>query len=60
MGDECNFDEDGGPCYSQCHAARDGDCYDKDCPQEREGEPAKSGRHCPLDFICAVHRRPGR
>lgn len=32
-----------------CHADRDGDCFWKDCPQLRENEPLKSGRHCPLD-----------
>jgi hypothetical protein len=33
----------------RCHAARDGDCFAKTCPQLREGEPHRSGRHCPLD-----------
>ena len=32
-----------------CHASRDGECYWSECPQERDGEPAKSGRHCPRD-----------
>lgn len=32
-----------------CHADRDGECSWAECPQIREGEPAKSGRHCPLD-----------
>ena len=32
-----------------CHAGRDGECFWKECPQERDGEPAKTGRHCPLD-----------
>ncbi len=32
-----------------CHANRDGECDWKDCPQLRDGEPPKSGRHCPLD-----------
>lgn len=32
-----------------CHAARDGDCEWEGCPQLADGEPAKSGRHCPLD-----------
>jgi len=35
----------------KCHADRDGDCYWKDCPQIRDGEPDKTGRHCPLDLI---------
>jgi hypothetical protein len=33
----------------RCHAGRDGDCADARCPQERDGEPAATGRHCPLD-----------
>lgn len=33
----------------RCHAQKDGDCGWADCPQERDGEPEKSGRHCPLD-----------
>lgn len=32
-----------------CHAQRDGDCSWAECPQLRDGEPEKSGRHCPLD-----------
>lgn len=33
-----------------CHATRDdGDCDWADCPQNRDGEPGKTGRHCPLD-----------
>jgi hypothetical protein len=32
-----------------CHAGKDGDCNWQFCPQEKDGEPAKSGRHCPLD-----------
>lgn len=31
-----------------CRAGRDGECIWPLCPQLREGEPAKSGRHCPL------------
>ena len=34
-----------------CHANRDGDCFWEGCPQIRDGEPDKSGRHCPLDLI---------
>jgi len=34
---------------THCQAARDGDCDWKLCPQERDGEPSRSGRHCPLD-----------
>lgn len=33
----------------RCHANRDGDCSHKNCPQLRDGEPEKSGRHCPID-----------
>jgi hypothetical protein len=33
----------------RCHAGKDGECVHQDCPQERDGEPASSGRHCPLD-----------
>ena len=33
-----------------CHAGRqDGECNWKHCPQARDGESARSGRHCPLD-----------
>jgi hypothetical protein len=35
-----------------CHAAGrsgDGECRWRECPQLKDGEPAKSGRHCPLD-----------
>jgi hypothetical protein len=32
-----------------CHADGDGHCTWEECPQLRDGEPAKSGRHCPLD-----------
>ena len=32
-----------------CHAGKDGDCTWKNCPQIKDGEPQKSGRHCPLD-----------
>jgi protein gp37 len=33
----------------RCHANRDGDCRAKSCPQLRDGEPLRSGRHCPID-----------
>lgn len=34
----------------RCHAARsDGECSWSECPQLRDGEPGKTGRHCPLD-----------
>lgn len=31
-----------------CHSGQDGDCSWDGCPQERDGEPAASGRPCPL------------
>lgn len=37
-------------CYSQCHAARDGDCYWPKCPQMVARQS-----HCPLDFLCTTH-----
>jgi hypothetical protein len=33
----------------RCAAGRDGECGHPQCPQIRDGEPVKSGRHCPLD-----------
>lgn len=33
----------------ECHANRDGECDWEQCPQLQDGEPLKSGRHCPLD-----------
>ena len=33
----------------RCHAASDGECDAPTCPQLRDGEPAKTGRHCPID-----------
>lgn len=33
-----------------CASTRDGDCEHANCPQFRDGEPAKTGRHCPLDL----------
>jgi len=38
-------------CYSKCHASRgDGECNWRGCPQKKNYK-----RHCPLDFICAIH-----
>ena len=34
---------------NRCQADDDGCCAWEGCPQNREGEPWKSGRHCPLD-----------
>jgi len=31
-----------------CHCDSDGDCTWAHCPQLRDGEPAKTGRSCPL------------
>lgn len=36
--------------YGYCHAQRDGDCNHSECPQNRDGEPGKTGRHCPIDI----------
>lgn len=35
--------------YAGCHSDRDGDCVWEECPQIRDGEPGRSGRHCPRD-----------
>ena len=37
------------PKGERCHAQRDGECSWHLCPQLRDGESAKTGRHCPLD-----------
>ena len=34
---------------TRCHANNDGECSSANCPQLLDGEPARSGRHCPLD-----------
>ncbi|HDG5313247.1 TPA: hypothetical protein PCI30_000826 [Klebsiella pneumoniae] len=39
--------QDAPPEY--CAAAKDGECCHPRCPQIHDGEPAFSGRHCPLD-----------
>lgn len=36
-------------CMTRCQSDDDGDCDWSGCPQNRDGEPKKSGRHCPLD-----------
>ena len=33
---------------SHCAANKEGDCSHPDCPQIRDGEPAKTGRNCPV------------
>ena len=35
--------------FTRCQADDDDYCIHPDCPQLRDGEPKKSGRHCPLD-----------
>lgn len=45
----------------RCHAARDGECSAKSCPQRRDREPETSGRHCPLDdWDAHEHELPPR
>ena len=34
--------------YPTCHAGKDGECSWWLCPQERDGEPAHTGRICPF------------
>lgn len=36
------------PVSATCHAGKDGECNWVNCPQDRDGEPEKSGRFCPL------------
>jgi len=36
-------------CMTLCQADDDDYCEWPECPQNRDGEPARSGRHCPLD-----------
>ena len=35
-----------------CRAGKDGDCTWEHCPQNRDGESERSGRHCPIDLRC--------
>lgn len=37
------------PALTVCMGGRDGECNSSRCPQLRDGEPEKSGRHCPID-----------
>ena len=32
-----------------CMSNREGDCNWSECPQLRDGEPERTGRHCPRD-----------
>lgn len=41
------------PC---CHSAKDGECFWEHCPQLRDDEPKRSGRHCPLDVAFPSER----
>jgi hypothetical protein len=34
---------------ARCQGSNDGDCYWVNCPNNRDGEAHKTGRHCPLD-----------
>jgi len=45
------------PDAATCHADRDGDCSWRECPQLRDGEPKKTGRHCPLDVRVEMERQ---
>jgi hypothetical protein len=38
-----------------CRAGRDGECYWGSCPQNFDGEPHRSGRHCPRDVCECEH-----
>ena len=38
------------PKLPRCQSGSDGECWFDGCPQIRDGEPAATGRHCPLDF----------
>lgn len=40
-----------GPDYPHCQAGSDGECFWPHCPQIRDGEPEKTGRHCPIDNL---------
>lgn len=37
-----------------CRSDDDGYCTWRRCPQRRDGEPAKSGRHCPREILAAL------
>jgi hypothetical protein len=36
-------------CRVSCRGGKDGECIWEKCPQLRDGEPDRSGRHCPMD-----------
>ena len=35
--------------WGRCRSDEDGECDWKKCPQKRDDEPKKTGRHCPYD-----------
>ena len=39
--------------FGHCRSGKDGDCFWEHCPQVRDGESYKSGRHCPHDIAWA-------
>lgn len=39
------------PKAQRCQSGKDGECYWDGCPQLRDKEPHKTGRHCPLDTL---------
>jgi hypothetical protein len=41
--------DDAKSVYPGCHAGTDGECNWAKCPQSRDGEPERTGRHCPRD-----------
>ena len=41
---------------AKCHSAMDGECFWRRCPQNRDGEPKKTGRHCPLERFEGMER----
>jgi hypothetical protein len=50
LGCTIQCEEEAAAPLAHCHAGKDGDCIWKDCPQNRDGEPNATGRHCPLDI----------
>lgn len=47
----CNIPQVGDSAeLTRCKAGRDGECFHKLCPQIKDGEPERSGRHCPIDI----------
>jgi hypothetical protein len=46
------WDQHGARDPTLCQSGKDGDCTWEHCPQVRDKEPDRSGRHCPLDLWC--------